>query len=142
MQIVCEGLPVDSQTLVYSPRHHAGPREQSVMNGVGGDEGIATLEVDIDNLRILISSLVHLCEALYVMTYDKIVYVVEVIPDLICREFSKRSTNDEVTAGSIGNLVRDMRGYMELTIIPTEFEPLSMQVDVVALCIGQKISFL
>jgi hypothetical protein len=74
------------------------------------------------------------------MTYDKVVYVIKVISDLICRELPKCSANDEVTAGSVGNLVCNVRRYMELTIIPTEFEPLRMQVGVFALGIGQKLS--
>lgn len=75
------------------------------------------------------------------MTYNKVVNVVKVISNLIRSKFSKCSTHDQIAAGSIGNLVGYVLGHVELTIIPTELKALRMQIDIIALCMGQEISF-
>ena len=75
------------------------------------------------------------------MTYNQIVNVIKVISDLVCPEFSKCSTHDQIAAGPIGNLVGYVWWYVELTIVPTKLKPLRVQVDVIPFCVGQEISF-
>ena len=76
------------------------------------------------------------------------------ISDLIGREFAGGTADDEISAGSASNLVRHMRRYMELPIVPAKSElvssvkvnkrkhstyPFRMQVDVFALRVRKKV---
>lgn len=72
------------------------------MNRVGGYVCVAVLEGDIDN--------------------NKIMNVVQVIADLICREFSSNASNDKVACSSGGDLVCNMRWNMELSLIPSNLK--------------------
>jgi hypothetical protein len=77
-----------------------------------------------------------------------------VISDLIGRELSSGTADDEVSAGSASDLVRHMRRDMELPIAPAKLElglsvraglpknatyPFRMQIDIFALGVRKKI---
>ena len=82
--------------------HAAGFGEERIVNGIGEDIGIAILEIDVD--------------------HDKVVYVIQVVTNLVCGELAVSASDNKIAAGSVCDLERHMWRYIELAIIPRECE--------------------
>jgi hypothetical protein len=95
-------VPIDAKPFIHCARHHTSSSEQCVVNGVGRNIGVTVLEVDVD--------------------HDEVMDMVQVVPNLILVKFSSSTSHDQVSARSIGNLVRHMGRHMELSVVPAEFE--------------------
>ena len=52
--------------------------------------------------------------------YDQVVYMVQVVSDLTCGDFSCDPSHDKVPSSPIDDLVGNVWWYVELSIVPAE----------------------
>jgi hypothetical protein len=102
-------IVVDAQPFVCGTRHHACPSEKGVVNRVGGDVCVSFTEGDIDHYQI--------------------VDVIQMISDLIRREFTANASDYQVACCAAGDLVGNMTRHVELTVRPAELELFEISSD-------------
>lgn len=113
---------LDLQALVQRPAHHARSREERIVDGVGRDEDVSALVVDLDG------------------DDDQIVDMLEIVTDALLVHASVCTTsNDDVSACARSDLISNVIRHVELTIIPLDSNALRADVDVLALSVGQEL---
>jgi hypothetical protein len=76
------------------------------VDGIGRNVGIVIFELDV--------------------YYDEVVDVIQVVSNLVGRQFSGSTVDDEISASSTSDLVGHMWRHVELPIVPAKLELVSL----------------